>query len=170
MGRINGLFQRTTLVLALLGGLFLSGVSAGQHSALAAGTGACGIYASGGTPCVAAHSTTRALFGAYSGRLYQVRRASDGARTNVGTLSAGGFANAATQTSFCAGTTCVITIIYDQTSRGNNLTQAPGGGAAGGPDALANASALPVTAGRHRGFGAFAAAGGACRNNATSAT
>ncbi|HEY0479175.1 MAG TPA: arabinofuranosidase catalytic domain-containing protein, partial [Kofleriaceae bacterium] len=34
----------------------------------------CDIYGSAGTACVAAHSTTRALFSAYSGRLYQVRR------------------------------------------------------------------------------------------------
>src|SRR5258708_10987583 len=168
MGRINGLFQRTTLVLALLGGLFLSGVSAGQHSALAAGTGPCDIYASGGTPCVAAHSTTRALFGAYSGRLYQVRRASDGATTDIGALAAGGFANAGTQDSFCAGTTCLITVIYDQTSRGNNLTQAPGGGAAGGPDALANASALPISAGGHKVYGVFVSPGVGYRNDSTS--
>ena len=32
----------------------------------------CDIYASGGTPCVAAHSTTRALYASYSGSLYQV--------------------------------------------------------------------------------------------------
>src|SRR5215831_7348608 len=119
----------------------------GTRSVASAQTLPCDTYASAGTACVAAHSTTRALFGAYSGRLYQVRRASDGATTDIGTLSAGGFANAAAQDSFCAGTTCVITIIYDQTSRGNNLTQAPGGGAAGGPDALASASALPITAG-----------------------
>ncbi|CAL3966754.1 unnamed protein product, partial [Diplocarpon coronariae] len=31
----------------------------------------CDIYASGGTPCVAAHSTTRALYRAYTGSLYQ---------------------------------------------------------------------------------------------------
>ncbi|GHJ39089.1 hypothetical protein Sm713_46980 [Streptomyces sp. TS71-3] len=37
------------------------------------------IYAAGGTPCVAAHSTTRALYGAYNGLLYQVRRSSDNA-------------------------------------------------------------------------------------------
>ena len=58
-------------------------------------------------------------------------------------LSAGGAANAATQDSFCAGTTCVITEIYDQSGNGNNLTDAPGGGAAGGPDGLANATAAP---------------------------
>src|SRR5256714_13050838 len=146
MGRIKVLSHRATVVLALLVSLFSGGVSAGQSNALAAGTGPCDIYASGGTPCVAAHSTTRALFGAYSGRLYQVRRASDGATTDVGTLSAGGFANAATQDSFCANTSCLITIIYDQSGRGNHLTQAPGGGAAGGPDNLANASALPISA------------------------
>ncbi len=36
--------------------------------AQAAGPQSCDIYASGGTPCVAAHSTTRALYGAYNGR------------------------------------------------------------------------------------------------------
>src|SRR3989440_902490 len=150
--------------VALVGGLMLDAAAPSQ----AAGTGSCDIYASGGTPCVAAHSTTRALFGAYSGRLYQVRRASDNATTDVGTLSAGGFANAATQDSFCAGTSCVITIIYDQTSRGNNLTQAPAGGAAGGPDALANASALPITAGGHKVYGVFVAPGVGYRDDATS--
>ena len=95
--------------------------------ALAAGSLPCDIYASGGTPCVAAHSTVRALFSAYNGNLYQVRRASDNATLNIGVLSAGGYANAAAQDSFCAGTTCVITIIYDQSGHGNNLTQAPGG-------------------------------------------
>jgi non-reducing end alpha-L-arabinofuranosidase len=168
MGRVKVVVQRTTLALALLASLLLGGVAAGQQNALAAGTASCDIYASGGTPCVAAHSTTRALFGAYSGRLYQVRRASDGATTDIGTLSAGGFANAATQDSFCAGTTCLITIIYDQTSRGNNLTQAPGGGAAGGPDALANASALPITAGGHKVYGVFVAPGVGYRNDSTS--
>src|SRR5713101_5324292 len=62
----------------------------------------CDIYAAGGTPCVAAHSTARALFAAYSGRLYQVQRASDNATSDISTLSAGGYANAAAQDSFCA--------------------------------------------------------------------
>jgi len=50
-------------------------------------------------------------------------------------------ANAAAQNSFCSGTTCVITEIYDQSGNGNNLTDASAGGAAGGPDGLANAAA-----------------------------
>ncbi|WCN83309.1 arabinofuranosidase catalytic domain-containing protein [Micromonospora sp. LH3U1] len=85
------------------------------------GTRPCDIYASGGTPCVAAHSTTRALYAAYAGNLYQVRRSSDNTTRNIGLSGAGGTANAVTQDSFCAGTTCVITVVFDQSGRGNDL-------------------------------------------------
>jgi hypothetical protein len=81
--------------------------------------GTCDIYAAGGTPCVAAHSTVRALYGSYRGNLYQVRR-SDNQTRNIGTLSSGA-ADAASQDSFCAGTTCVVTVVYDQSGRGNDL-------------------------------------------------
>jgi hypothetical protein len=87
----------------------------------AGGTGPCDIYAAGGTPCVAAHSMTRALFSSYSGRLYQVRRASDGTTRDVGVLAAGGSADAASQDSFCAGSSCVVTAVYDQSGHGNDL-------------------------------------------------
>jgi hypothetical protein len=159
-------FMLVILVIMLLAALV--GMSAGPQKVFAAGTGPCDIYAAGSTPCVAAHSTVRALFGAYSGRLYQVRRASNGQTTDIGTLTAGGFANAAAQDSFCAGTSCVITIIYDQTSRHNDLTQAPGGGAAGGPDNLANAAALPLTAGGQKVYGVFVAPGTGYRDDTTS--
>ncbi|MEV4620676.1 arabinofuranosidase catalytic domain-containing protein [Asanoa sp. NPDC049573] len=85
------------------------------------GAGPCDIYASGGTPCVAAHSTTRALYGTYNGSLYQVRRSSDSTTRNIGVLRAGGAANASSQDSFCAGTTCVVTVVFDQSGRGNDL-------------------------------------------------
>ena len=131
----------------------------------------CDIYAAGGTPCVAAHSTTRALFAAYNGSLYQVRRSSDNTTRDIGVLSPGGVANAATQDSFCANTTCVITTIYDQSGRGNHLTQAPPGGfngpAAGGFDNLANATAAPTTVGGHKAYGVFVAPGTGYRNNRT---
>jgi hypothetical protein len=127
----------------------------------------CDIYAAGGTPCVAAHSTTRALYAAYSGPLYQVRRASDNATTNISPLQAGGVANAATQDNFCAGTSCVITEIFDQSGNGNNLTDAPGGGAAGGPDGLANATQAPVTVGGHKAYGVFIAPGDGYRDDST---
>jgi hypothetical protein len=86
-----------------------------------AGSGPCDIYAAGGTPCVAAHSTTRALYHAYNGNLYQVRRASDNTTRNIGVLAAGASANAATQDSFCSATTCVVTVVYDQSGHGNDL-------------------------------------------------
>ncbi|WP_172632191.1 arabinofuranosidase catalytic domain-containing protein [Dictyobacter arantiisoli] len=139
-----------------------------NKSALAATSLPCDIYASGGTPCVAAHGTVRALFGAYNGNLYQVKRASDNATLNIGVLSTGGYANAAAQDSFCAGTSCVITIIYDQSGHGNDLTQAPGGGAAGGPDNLANASALPLTVSGHHVYGVYIPSGTGYRNDHTS--
>jgi hypothetical protein len=116
---------------------------------------------------VAAHSTTRALFAAYDGPLYQVQRASDGATTDIGLLSTGGYANAATQDSFCAGTSCVVTKIYDQTSRHNDLTvEGPGG--AGGQDNPVPADALPVTAGGHNVYGLSFSGVMGYRDNATS--
>ena len=143
------------------------GASAVTNTASAASL-PCDIYAAGGTPCVAAHSTTRALFASYNGRLYQVRRSSDNATRDVGVLGAGGVANAAAQDSFCAGTTCRVTVIYDQSGRGNHLTQAPGGGAAGGPDNLAIATAAPTTINGNKAYGVFVAPGTGYRNNRTS--
>ncbi|MFI5820133.1 arabinofuranosidase catalytic domain-containing protein [Streptomyces rishiriensis] len=145
----------------------LAGATVTAATARADTSGPCDIYAAGGTPCVAAHSTTRALYASYNGPLYQVRRASDNTTRNIGVLSAGGYADAAAQDSFCSGTTCLITIVYDQSGRGNHLTQAPGGGAAGGPDNLANATAAPTTVGGHRAYGVFVAPGTGYRNNHT---
>ena len=142
-------------------------VASTAPQARAAAQGPCDIYASGGTPCVAAHSTTRALYGSYDGPLYQVRRSSDNTTTNISPLAAGGVANAATQNSFCAGTTCVITEIFDQSGNGNNLTDAPGGGAARGPDGLANATAAPVTVGGQPAYGVYIAQGDGYRDDNT---
>jgi non-reducing end alpha-L-arabinofuranosidase len=148
-----------------------AGALTGGGTSQAAGTGPCDIYAAGGTPCVAAHSTTRALYGAYNGALYQVRRASDNTTRDIGVLSAGGFANAAAQDSFCANTSCLITIIYDQSGRNNRLTQAPPGGfqgpASGGFDNLANATAAPISLNGNKAYGVFVAPGTGYRNNST---
>src|ERR1700685_2349622 len=102
--------------------------------------GSCDIYASAGDPCVAAHSTTRALYAAYHGALYQVLRQSDGKTLDIHVVEPaaspvpdlGGYADAAAQDKFCAGTYCWISIIYDQSPKHNHLTQAPRGGF-GGP-------------------------------------
>ena len=116
----------TAAALALAAGA-LASTGPGAPVARAAASLPCDIYAAGGTPCVAAHSTIRALFASYNGPLYQVQRASDSSYLDVGLLSAGGYANAAPQVSFCAGTTCTITKIYDQTSNHNDLPISWGG-------------------------------------------
>jgi hypothetical protein len=161
--------RRALLTLAAAATLAVSGlVASGAGSPSRAATQEpCDIYAAAGTPCVAAHSTTRALFAAYNGPLYQVRRSSNNATMNISPLSAGGVANAPAQDSFCAGTSCVITEIFDQTGRGNNLTDAPGGGAAGGPDNLANATAARITVGGHEAYGVFVAPGTGYRDDST---
>ncbi|MGW2650112.1 arabinofuranosidase catalytic domain-containing protein [Streptomyces sp. NPDC001393] len=159
-------FARAGAAAVLVAGT-LVGATATAGTARAAASGPCDIYAAGGTPCVAAHSTTRALYASYNGPLYQVRRASDNTTRNIGVLGAGGYADAAAQDSFCSGTTCLITVIYDQSGRGNSLTQAPAGGAAGGPDNLANATAAPTMVGGHKAYGVFVAPGTGYRNNHT---
>src|SRR5919206_1695037 len=76
--------------------------------------GPCDIYAAAGDPCVAAHSTTRALYASYNGPLYQVLRQSDGKTLDIGVVrpasspvaDPGGYANAAAQDTFCANTYC----------------------------------------------------------------
>jgi hypothetical protein len=126
-------------------------------SANAAASLACDIYAAGGTPCISAHSTTRALFAAYNGPLYQVQRTSDKATTDVGLLAAGGYANAATQDAFCASSACTITKIYDQTANHNDLPISWGGFWKGpgpnGSDIGADAKALPLTIAGHKAYG-----------------
>jgi hypothetical protein len=118
----------------------------------------CDLYAAGGTPCVAAHSTTRALFAAYTGALYQVRRSSDNTTRDIGVLSRGGAANAAGQDSFCSGTSCVITVIYDQSGRGNNLGyQGPGG--IGGADTAAGATRETITVNGSKAYSLYINAG-----------
>jgi len=141
------------------------------RSAQAQSSGPCDIYASASTACVAAFSTTRALYSSYTGSLYQVTRQSDNTTTNIGVLS-DGYANAATQDTFCAGTVCTITEIYDQSSNHNNLTIAPPGGETSGPgpggyDLPAFATALPITAGGHKVYGVYFQSGMGYRNDAT---
>jgi hypothetical protein len=129
------------------------GPAGGHTGGTPTGTGVCDIFASGGTPCVAAHSTVRALLGAYTGSLYQVTRASDQTTKDIGVLSPGGFANSATQDTFCAGTTCTISIIYDQSGKNNHLKQAPAGQRKATPDTLADATGLKLTASGHTVYG-----------------
>lgn len=127
--------------------------------------GPCDIYAAGGSPCVAAHSSTRALYAAYDGPLYQVMRQSDAKTLDIGVVKPvgndpGGYADAAAQDAFCANTYCWITILYDQSGSGNHLRQAPRGGtgsptAMGGFNSLPIADMAPVSIMGHKAYGVF---------------
>ena len=146
----------TAAALALAAGAVAAALP-GAPAARAAASLPCDIYAGGGTPCTAAYSTIRALYASYNGSLYQIQRSSDNSYLNVGLLSAGGYANAAPQVSFCARTTCTVTKLYDQSSNHNDLPISPGGYWQGpgpnGADIGANAMALPVTVAGHAVYG-----------------
>jgi hypothetical protein len=139
--------------------------------------GSCDIYAAAGDPCVAAHSSTRALYAAYNGPLYQVLRQSDGKVLDIGVVQAtatpvpdpGGYADAAAQDKFCTGTYCWISIIYDQSPKHNDLIQAPRGGfsgpALGGFNTLPIADMAPITIMGHKVYGVFIEPGMGLRQN-----
>ncbi len=138
--------------------------------------GPCDVYAAGGAPCAAAHSTTRALYASYDGPLYQVMRQSDRKTLDIGVVpsgpgEAGGYADAAAQDEFCRNTTCWITTIYDQSGNANHLYQAPRGafvGAAlGGFDTMPIADMAPVTLMGHKVYGVYIVPGMGLRQNDT---
>ena len=83
--------------------------------------------------------------------------------------SPGGYADAAAQDAFCADTRCVISVIYDQSPKGNDLKQAPPGtfkGPAPGQfNELPIADMAPTTINGHRAYGAYIIPGMGYRNN-----
>jgi non-reducing end alpha-L-arabinofuranosidase len=179
--RINPLLM-FAVALTLIGAALTMAEQAGAGSGvLSRPKGPCDIYAAAGDPCVAAHSTTRALYASYNGPLYQVLRQSDGKTLDIGVVQpaaspgpnvsgdAGGYANAAAQDAFCANTYCWIATIYDQSPKHNHLTQAPRGGfsgpAMGGFNNLPVADMAPITIMGHKAYGVFIAPGMGLRHN-----
>jgi hypothetical protein len=172
----------TLLALALLlpvACLMIAAQSAATRNAPARPEGPGDIYAAAGAPCVAAHSTTRALYKSYNGPLYQVMRQSDGKMRDIGVVQPsgsdpGGYADAAAQDEFCADTVCWIATIYDQSGKGNHLVQAPRGGfsgpAMGGFNNLPIADMAPITVMGHKVYGVFIAPGMGLRWNDTKGT
>jgi non-reducing end alpha-L-arabinofuranosidase len=176
---------RITLVVWAASALALMGAAAamamqsgsGRNVAPPRPTGPCDIYAAAGDPCVAAHSTTRALYASYKGPLYQVLRQSDGRTLDIGVVEPsaspvpdpGGYANAAAQDAFCANTYCWIAKIYDQSPKHNDLIQAPRGGfsgpSMGGFNNLPIADMAPITIMGHKAYGVFIAPGMGLRQN-----
>ena len=150
------------LPVAMMIMMAMSGV--GRNATPPRPEGPCDIYAAAGNPCVAAHSSTRALYAAYNGPLYQVMRQSDGKTLDISVVQpkegdAGGYADAAAQDAFCANTYCWITTIYDQSGKGNHLVQAPRGGfsgpAMGGFNNIPIADMAPITIMGHKAYGTF---------------
>ena len=90
---------------------------------------------------------------------------SDGTTQDIGVDT--GIADSGSQDTFCNGTSCVISKIYDQSGNGNDLTQAPAGGAAPGPDNLADASAAAVQLNGKTVYGVYVAPGTGYRNDNT---
>ncbi|MGH9404435.1 MAG: arabinofuranosidase catalytic domain-containing protein [Terriglobia bacterium] len=167
----HALFEKILSPVVIFSALAITSV--GAASAQTITPRPCDLFAST-TPCVAAFSTTRALYGAYTGPLYQVTRQSDKARTNIGLLP-DGYADAAAQDTFCAGTSCTITKLYDQSPNHNDLTPAPPGGAARGPgpngyDIAAVASVLPATVAGHEVYGIDISPGMGYRNDSPKQT
>jgi len=123
-------------------------------SSSSGGMAPCDIYAAANTPCVAAHSTVRALLGSYSGSLYQVKRA-DGTKKDIGVV--GGVADTATQDTFCSGTTCTITLVYDQSGHGNLVEAETPDSTVGGHQGMtaANATQEPFTLGGHKVYSLY---------------
>src|ERR1051326_5830199 len=167
------------LALTLLGATLTLAQQAGRggNGTPSRPQGSCDIYAAAGDPCVAAHSTTRALYASYNGPLYQVLRQSDTKTLDIGLVQptaspvpdGGGYANAPAQDAFCANTYCWITKIYDQSPKHNNLVQAPRGGfsgpAMGGFNNLPVADMAPITIMGHKAYGVFIEPGMGLRQN-----
>ena len=118
----------------------------------------CDLYREGGTPCVAAHSTTRLLNSAYRGPLYQVVRESDGRTLDV-RAGKDGYADVAPQDAFCEETVGWISIIYDQSGMGNDLLPAPPGTFSGpdkgGFNTRAIADMAPALLDGHKVYGLY---------------
>jgi hypothetical protein len=154
------------------------GGAAGGGSAGAAPTLAlpCDVLKAGGNTCVSAHSTVRVIVGGYTGPLYQLCKGSTtpgpasckGTTQDVG--SKDGYADAAAQDTFCAGTSCTITKIYDQSGQKNDLEPAPRGQAKSSPDNPAVADALKVTVNGHNAYGVLIKADIGYRTGCTACT
>jgi len=108
-----------------------SGASAPGSGGSAGTTGAGGstsadtlpgdIAKAAGTPMVAAHSMTRAMFASYTGPLFKALRVSDKQEKDIGIVAATGLVDLSDLSTFCSATTCKVSTLYDQSGNGNDM-------------------------------------------------
>jgi len=145
--------------------------TAGAGGMVSTTQGPCDVYAaaSPATPCAAAYSMIRRLNSKYSGPLYQVRNGSSAMNAGTGGMTknieigADGFADTTAQDTFCAGSVCTVSILYDQSGNGNDLKRGPKGLSAGGTyatddDFESSATKGAVTVGGHKVYSLYMAA------------
>jgi hypothetical protein len=110
------------------GGSTGSGGSAGGSGGNTGSGGSTGlpgdVAKAAGTPFVAAHAMTRALFASYTGPLFKALRDSDKQEKDIGIVTSTGLVDLAALSSFCSGTTCKVTTLYDQSGNGNDMWRA----------------------------------------------
>ena len=96
--------------------LLLQGTTSGTSA-----EGPCDILGAAGNPCVAAHSTVRALYSNFSGPLYNLSKP-DGTSKSISVTTPGGYADKATHDAFCGPEKdCVIYNVFDQSPMKNHL-------------------------------------------------
>jgi hypothetical protein len=154
------------------GGTNATGGAGGAAGSAGTGQGPCDIYAAGNTPCVAAYSTVRLLSSSYSGPLYQVRKGgtqtgTGGTTQDIGVV-AGGIADGAAQDTFCGTATCTISVLYDQSGKGNDLVVAKKGcytGTASEDDFESTATRRSLMVNGHKVYALYMNAHEGYRNN-----
>ena len=167
--------MKTRIDLALMLALALTLTGATLTMAAQAGAGGnaspprpqgpCDIYAAAGDPCVAAHSTTRALYASYNGPLYQVLRQSDGKTLDIGVVQPVARRMRADtptrprRTRSAPTPTAGSPPSTTSPAKHNDLTQAPRGGfsgpAMGGFNNVPLADMAPITIMGHKVYGVF---------------
>jgi hypothetical protein len=138
----------------------------GGSGPMTRGKGPCDIYGAANTPCVAAYSMVRALSSTYNGPLYQVRNMSSAMNTGSGgmtkdiMMTADGYADISAQDTFCSGTICTVSVLYDQSGNQNDLKTGSPGNTGNGPrsgeqDYESSATKGAVTAGGHKVYSLY---------------
>lgn len=163
---VKSLLGPVLAIAAVSGGLLTPAVATASASTAASAKAppavrSCDILARYHTPCMAAYSTTRALYGKYKGPLYRIKRTSDNKARTIYPVKAGGTAYTKPQSTFCRRTTCHITVIFDQSGHRRNLT--PAGASASAvapnPDVPARAGAAPVKVNGRQVYGVYVTRG-----------